>query len=285
MERTHREGKYMKLTAMKSNRNLMIKSWLVVAVLLLMCGGMACAADQPPAAADQPAPDKQPKELLVVDLGGNVTMEFVLVKPGTFMMGEEDNGIHKVTLTKPFYLGKYEVTQEQWEKVMGSNPSHFKGAKNPVETVSWDDCQKFLAKLKEKAHDHQFALPTEAQWEYACRAGSATDPEHLEEFGWGGGGDTTTYPVGGKKPNAWGLYDMHGNVWEWCADWYGRYSTAEQTDPTGPASGRARVLRGGAWGAYRSDMRSASRMGGIPSSCDDGRGLRCVMVVGEASGR
>jgi len=124
---------------------------------------------------------------LVVDLGGNVKMEFVLIRPGTFTMGDAEYEPHKVTLTQPFYLGKYEVTQEQWEKVMGSNPSNFKGAKNPVETVSWDDCQSFLAKLKEKAPGHQFALPTEAQWEYACRAGSATDPDNLGEFSWGGG--------------------------------------------------------------------------------------------------
>ena len=244
----------------------------IVAAFLLWCGATTFAADQP-------APEK-----LVVDLGGNVKMEFVLIRPGTFTMGDAEFEPHKVTLTQPFYLGKYEVTQEQWEKVMGSNPSKFKGAKNPVETVSWDDCQSFLAKLKEKAPGHQFALPTEAQWEYACRAGSATDPDNLAEFGWSGSAGPT-HPVGEKKPNPWGLYDMHGNICEWCADWYGPYPSAAQTDPTGPASGRTRVLRGGYWGDYLNRARSAARLGSKPDNRDDYMGLRCVVVVGGASGR
>jgi len=263
-----------------------MKSLLIAAVLLLICGGMARAADQPPATADKPAPEKPLPELLTVDLGGEVKMELVLVKPGAFTMGEKDSAICRVTLTRPFYLGKYEVTQEQWEKVMGSNPSKFKGAKHPVETVSWDDCQSFLAKLKEKAPGHPFALPTEAQWEYACRAGSTTDPDSWDEWAWGvntAGG--TTHPVGEKKPNPWGLYDMHGNVWEWCADFYGPYPSAAQTNPTGPASGRTRVLRGGSWGGYIGEVRSACRRASRPAEGDDYIGLRCVVVVGGASGR
>ena len=161
----------MTTKAIKLNVGFTMKNLRIVTALLLWCGATTFAADQPAT------------EKLVVDLGDNVTMEFVLVRPGTFTMGDEEAGslfpLRKVTLTQPFYLGKYEVTQEQWEKVIGSNPSNFKGAKNPVETVSWDDCQSFLAKLKEKAPGHQFALPTEAQWEYACRAGSATDPGNL----------------------------------------------------------------------------------------------------------
>ncbi len=258
-----------------------MKSLQIGAALLLLCGVMALAADQP-------APQTQPKESLVVDLGGNVKMEFVLVRPGAFTMGEADTGTRKVTLTQPFYLGKYEVTQEQWEKVMGSNPSKFKGAKNPVEMVSWDDCQTFLAKLKEKAPGHQFALPTEAQWEYACRAGT-TDPvdvnssDSWDACAWAinnSGG--TTHPVGGKKPNAWGLYDMHGNVWEWCADRYGPYPSDAQTDPTGPATGRTRVMRGGGWGGYIAEVRSASRRASRPAEGDDYIGLRLVVEAGGA---
>ena len=137
-----------------------------------------------------------------------------------------------MTITKPFYLGKYEVTQEQWEAVMGSNPSHFKGPKNPVEQVSWDDCQQFLVKLNAKSggQGSKFVLPTEAQWEYACRAGSTgkfcfgDDEKQLGEYAWyeANSGDKT-HPVGEKKPNTFGLHDMHGNVWEWCQDWYGEY--------------------------------------------------------------
>ena len=161
-------------------------------------------------------------------------------------------------ITKPFYLGKYLVTQEQWEAVMGNNPSNFKGPKNPVEEVSWDDCQQFLDKLNDKIGPAEASsqLPSEAQWEYACRAGSTTrycfgdDESGLGEYAWyDGNSGGKTHPVGEKKPNAWGLYDMHGNVWEWCQDWYdgGYYAKSPTDDPTGPATGSNRVNRGGCW--------------------------------------
>ena len=195
---------------------------------------------------------KKRGSLSSVDLDG-VTMEFILIRPGTFTMGS-DKDAHKVTLTKPFYLGKYEVTQEQWEKVMGSNPSRFKGAKNPVEQVSWTDCQSFVAKLQEKVPGQTFRLPTEAEWEYACRAGTTGDycygdgEGSLAEYAWyKSNAKNTTHPVGEKKPNAWGLYDMHGNVWEWCADWYGDYSATAVDDPQGSSSGSHRMIRGGSW--------------------------------------
>jgi formylglycine-generating enzyme required for sulfatase activity len=223
-------------------------------------------------AATQPEfswPEGVPRDL-TVDLDGGVNMEFVLIPAGSFMMGDEkgDSGekpVHKVTITKPFYFGKYEVTQEQWQAVMGSNPSYFKGPKNPVEKVSWEDCQKFVAKLDEKSRSGgaKFGLPTEAQWEYACRAGTTTsysfgdDPKNIGDYAWSGGKSARkTHPVGQKKPNPWGLYDMHGNVWEWCADraalWY--YDHSPANDPVGPSFGDSRVLRGGSYDDPRPDL-------------------------------
>ncbi len=173
---------------------------------------------------------KEPPKKLTADLGGGVKMEMVLIPAGEFKMGSPDSDKdaltlekpqHRVRITKPFYLGKFLVTQEQWEAVMGNNPSQFKGPKNPVEMVSWEDCQKFLGKLNAKSSSGtgKFQLPSEAQWEYACRAGSKTrycfgdDETPLGDYAWyGKNSGNTTHPVGEKKPNAWGLYDMYGNV-------------------------------------------------------------------------
>jgi formylglycine-generating enzyme required for sulfatase activity len=220
-----------------------------------------------------------PKKKLSVDLGGGVAMELVLIRPGAFTMGENE-AAHKVTISKPFYIGRFEVTQEQWEKVMGSNPSNFKGAKNPVENVSWNDSQSFVAKLNEKVPGTTFALPTEAQWEYACRAGNTTDPANLDEVAWhAGNSGSKTHPVGEKKANAWGVHDMLGNVWEWCADWYGDYPKGDVTDPVGPSSGSRRVLRGGSWLNTASYCRSAHRGRTYPSNCNYYCGVRVVVVV------
>ena len=165
---------------------------------------------------------------------------------GGWDLTENEKPQHRVRITKLFYLGKYKVTQEQWEAVMGTNPSMCKGPKNPVDNVSWNDCQDFLGKLnlKSTGHGGKFVLPTEAQWEYACRAGSTTrycfgdNPAQLGDFACCGKNcDRKNIPVGQKKPNAWGLYDMHGPVQEWCADLYGPYHASAVDDPTGPSAG------------------------------------------------
>jgi formylglycine-generating enzyme required for sulfatase activity len=199
-------------------------------------------------------------------------MELVLVPAGEFMMGSADSDKdasvwekpqHRIRITKPFYLGRYLVTQEQWEAVMGNNPSEFKGPKNPVETVSWDDCQRFLGKLNAKsaAGIGSFQLPTEAQWEYACRAGSKTTYCCGDDAWYDANSRGKSHPVGEKKPNAWGLYDMHGNVGECCQDWYeaGYYVHSPMDDPTGAAGGSGRVVRGGNWGTPAGYCRPAFR--------------------------
>ncbi len=209
-----------------------------------------------------------------VELGGGVKLEFVPIRAGTFIMGDAENGpAHEVNITRPFWMGKYKVTQEQWQVLMGNNPSHFKGSKNPVDSVSWEDCQGFLKKLNEKYSHHglTFSLPTEAQWEYACRAGTATRHyfgdalSNMGDYGWlADNSGKMTHPVGEKKPNAWGLYDMYGNVFEWCADWYNHdyYLTSPASDPTGPAVGTTKEIRGGYWES--SEGTSAGRHSSAP---------------------
>ena len=204
-------------------------------------------------------------------------------KPGTFLMGipREETGRYsseiqyEVTLTQGFYLGKYEVTQEQWEKVMGSNPSDHKGAALPVEKVSWGDAMEFCKKLTEVEKEADrlpkgwtYTLPTEAQWEYACRAGTTTaysfgDVITPKQANYERNVGKTT-PVGTYPANAWGFHDMHGNVWEWCLDWYGKYPDGSAIDPVGPSDGSTRVSRGGGWLNYGWLRRSATRYGGTP---------------------
>jgi formylglycine-generating enzyme required for sulfatase activity len=203
-------------------------------------------------------------------------MTFNLILPGTYTMGspEVESGHsgdeiqHQVTLTQPFYLQTTEVTQGQWEAVMGNNPSYFTDCGNdcPVEQVSWEDAQDFIAALNDLG-EGTYRLPTEAEWEYAARAGSTTafangdfSLNNLDAMGWydGNSGDTT-HTVAQKQPNAWGLYDMHGNVLEWCQDRYGNYPSGSVTDPQGPSSGSARVVRGGCWGSHAEYCSSANR--------------------------
>ena len=201
---------------------------------------------------------------------------FWMGSPKSEACRSNDETRHRVRLTQGFWMGKYEVTQRQWEGVMCENPSSFKGADRPVEQVSWDDCQVFVAQIN-AAGQVRVSLPTEAQWEYACRAGTTSpfnfgstlngdmancDGRHPYGF-FNGRYRRETSPVGEYAPNAWGLYDMHGNVWEWCQDWYGDYA-GDATDPTGPASGSDRVVRGGSWLIDAQYCRSAGRYGHGP---------------------
>ena len=201
-------------------------------------------------------------------------------------MGEGGNA-HQVTLTKSFEIGVYEVTQKQYEKVMGGNPSRFKGAQNPVENVSWDDAVDFCRKLSalpgEKIAGYVYRLPTEAEWEYACRAGTTTkysfgdSDSPLGDYAWyDKNSGKTTHPVGQKHPNAWGLYDMHGNVWEWCQDCHADYPSGSVADPTGRSSSSVRGYRGGSWDFSAGNCRSANRFRISPSFRFNFLGFRVV---------
>jgi sulfatase modifying factor 1 len=244
----------------------------------------------------------QPKKEPSKNFTNSIGMKFVWIPPGTFLMGSpkeeegrEDNETqHKVTLSKGFYMGVSLVTQEQWQAVMGNNPSEFEGEKNlPVERVSWDMCQEFIKKLRDK--DKKFyRLPTEAEWEYSCRAGTTT-PFHFGEtistqqanydgnFVYGNGNKGVfrekTMPVNTFPGNAWGLHDMHGNVWEWCQDWHSNYPKNDVVDPQGPGKGEGRVLRGGGWYENPRRCRSAYRDWYIPNHRNYNCGLRVCFFV------
>ncbi len=228
------------------------------------------------AVASAPRPTGEPGERRT--FGG---VEYVWIAPGRFTMGMASDDIgrssgasrHEVVLTKGFWLGVHEITQAQWEAVMAGNPSHFRGPNLPVDQVSWDDVQDFISKLNARVGD-AVRLPTEAEWEYACRSGTKTPfscGKNLSDGeancdGTGGYGAAregvfreTTTPIGSFPANAWGLHDMHGNVWEWCEDWHGEYRKGSATDPKGPDTGRYRVLRGGSWRSAPSACRSGNR--------------------------
>ncbi|MBX7222623.1 MAG: formylglycine-generating enzyme family protein [Blastocatellia bacterium] len=215
-------------------------------------------------------------------------MKFVLIPAGSFQMGaassdyNDERPVHHVTISQPFYLGKYQVTQREWREVMGNNPSYFKGDDLPVEQVSWEDVQEFIKKLN-GGGDGEYRLPSEAEWEYACRAGTMGDyAGQLGEMGWyAENSGNQMHPVGQKKPNGWGLYDMHGNVWEWCQDWWdaGYYAKSPPIDPTGPPGGSSRVIRGGGWYYRAVDCRSASRDWGTPAGRNHNLGFRLVRTA------
>ncbi len=268
----------------------------ILIVLLLgwqwfgVSGGGGSAASPP---TEPEAPKKQIMESensLRFDLGDGVMLEMVPIPAGSFRMGDEqgqaeEKPVHKVTLSQPFYLGKFEVTQQQWKAVMGRLWSHFPGDENPVDRISWQHCQEFIAKLNETfaGQGVSFFLPTEAQWEYACRAGNSglygfgNGPAQLGEYAWfEANAEGKTHPVGQKLPNAWGLYDMHGNVLEWCADWYAEdyYRQSPAVDPAGPSEGSHRILRGGSWSDGPFYCRSASRYCLPPWFCVSCYGFR-----------
>lgn len=220
-----------------------------------------------------------------------LNLEMVLIPAGTFMMGSpesedrpwDNETQHKVTLTKPFYLGKFTITQEQWKLVVGNNPSQTKGAKLPVTDVSWDDCQDFIKKLNANSSGG-YRLPTESEWEYACRAGKTTaysfgdniTPKDANYF------DSTigkTLAGGSYTPNAFGLYDMHGNVHEWCEGWYEKYLVEPVTDPKGPATGEKKVLRGGSFGTLDAKVRSSFRFIFSPSGQYFDFGFRLARTI------
>lgn len=219
----------------------------------------------------------------------NVTFTMKSVAGGTFSMGSNDSEaysdekpVHRVTLSN-FMIGETEVTQELWEIVMGENPSNFKGAKKPVERVSWDDCQKFIKKLNSLT-DEQFRLPTEAEWEFAARGGNKSKgykypgSSTVGNVAWYyDNSGSTTHDVKTKTANELGLYDMSGNVGEWCNDWYGSYSSGSQNNPQGATSGSYRVIRNGCWGDDAWYCRVSFRSYTTPSDCLNILGLRLAL--------
>jgi formylglycine-generating enzyme required for sulfatase activity len=220
---------------------------------------------------------------------------FVKIAPGCFQMGgnasfketlKAELPAHRVCIEKAFYLGETEVTQAQWTAVMGSNPSKFNVGVHPVERVSWDDTQEFIKRLNEHESSAVYRLPTEAEWEYAARAGSdalysfGDNANNLSKYAWYGneGYGGRTSPVRYKQPNAWGLYDMQGNVWEWVQDWYSDsyYANSPENDPKGPETGKFKVYRGGSWVAKAANLRTSIRFSGLPNSRSRDIGFRLV---------
>ena len=273
----------------------------LMAAAILLCAG--CATDKVGETTDQP-------KNMTIDLGKGVKMKLVLAPAGTFMMGSKfspaenakrydcpekyfalESPRHKVTITKPFYIGVYEITQPQYVAVMGSGalPWLYQEQKKPkmltklgpdypASWVHWHEAMEFCSKLS-KTLGRKVSLPTEAQWEYACRAGTETafcfgdDPSKLSEYGWwienelGDDGERFGTRAGGlKKPNAWGLYDMHGNVWEWCRDWFDKdfYASGNTVDPVNTKEAKCATCRGGSWYNPNHILRSASRNNWYP---------------------
>ena len=268
----------------------MKKSLVAMFVVLLLAG---CGGEEEKTKVVE-EDESTSKPFTIADL----SMEMLWVKPGTFEMGSplgeakrrDNETLHTVTLTSGFYLGKHEVKQAQWQEVMGSNPSRYKGGNRPVESVSWTEVTAFCDKLTELERKAgrlpagmSYQLPTEAQWEYACRAGTKTafsfgDSLTSGQANINGGPRGMTFHVGQYAANPWGFHDMHGNVMEWCHDYYGEdyYKQSPEQDPRGPASGDLRVLRGGSWYFNSRDTRSASRNRNDAYYRDVNNGFRLV---------
>jgi formylglycine-generating enzyme required for sulfatase activity len=228
-------------------------------------------------------------------------MQLALIPPGTFSMGADDGNarrmpVHGVRISQPFFMSAFEVTNAQWKRVMGGVPSQWQEDDHPVEHVSWDDATDFCRRLSELPGERTlgrvYRLPTEAEWEYACRAGTTTryffgdDPSRLGDYGWfTDNADSMTHPVGLKAPNPWGLYDMHGNVGEWCGDWFGSYPSGAVTDPSGPPEGTMRVRRGGGWISHADDCVLVNRIVNGPLYSSNRVGLRVVLTWASAETR
>ena len=272
--------------------------WAAVRINLLYTqvgGASSRYAFVVPVVLEMKEPELSVKTPISLDLGNGITLEFVHIPAGTFDMGskpnekfrDDDEGpVRSVQITQAFYLGKYEITQSQYTAVMGENPSYHRGSNLPVESVSWDDAIAFCKCLSQKI-GRSVRLPTEAEWEYACRAGTDTGYywcNHTSfsqtfDYAWSSqNGIEGTHGVGQKKPNQWGLYDMAGNVWEWCADWYAdSYEKASFVDPKGPGSGKYRVLRGGSWDYSAVRCLSANRSWDPPSDRRSNYGFRVAL--------
>ena len=246
---------------------------------------IAALAAAPPAAAAAAA---EPSKTWANTLG----MAFVLIPAGSFEMGSEsgdadEQPVQPVTIDKPFYVGQFEVTQAQWHAVMENDPSQFTDDPNrPVESVSWNDAQEFIAKLNTMEPGATYRLPTEAEWEYAARAGSTAayafggDAAQLDAYAWyADNAGNTTHPVGEKQPNAWGVHAMHGGVWEWVQDRYGPYPSETVTESVGPPPGNRRVIRGGSWLSPAEDCRAASRSHAHPTFRGANVGFRLVRTI------
>jgi formylglycine-generating enzyme required for sulfatase activity len=217
-------------------------------------------------------------------------MQFVRIPPGTFMMGcsagdsgcyPEEKPVHRVVITRAFEIGKYLVTQQEYSAIVGKTPSYFRGANLPVDSVSWEDARKFCEAFNDMQNDYRYRLPTEAEWEYAARGGNnSAQYGVLDEVAWSRtNSDGKTHPIGGKKPNGFGMYDTLGNLWEWVQDWYGLdyYHNSPEADPKGPESGEYRILRGGSWrGVARGPARVSSRYILRPGVRSNVLGFRCV---------
>ena len=249
--------------------------------------GERLAEDQPEIPSESSKPVKKGPEASAIN------MEFVLVQGGCYQMGDgfgdgyaDERPVHEVCVND-FYMGKYDVTQGQWKEIMGNNPSEFNrcGDSCPVENISWNDTQEFIGKLMQRIGKN-YRLPTEAEWEYAARSGGkkekwagTSNESELGEYAWydlNSGG--RTHPLGQRKPNGLGLYDMNGNVWEWCQDLYDEnyYKNSPKNNPAGPNSGTNRVLRGGSWFNGSGDTRSENRLSIIPDYRDSNDGFRLV---------
>jgi len=280
--------------------------WALACLVAIGATGWCLGAEPTPAVAPLTAAAAQAAQRAwaeylkqPVQRTDSLGVKLSLIPPGQFTMGSpkdeewhrDDEVQHRVTMTKAFYLGSTEVTQRQWKALMGDNPSFFTDSDDlPVETVTWEQAMTFCRKLSAK-EDASYRLPTEAEWEYACRAGTVT-PFHngetitTDQANYDGnntyaGGPKgvfreTTTPAGSFATNPWGLHDMHGNVWEWCADWYGEYPASEVRDPTGPAEGDRRIFRGGCWINFPAVCRSANRAKVVPVSWHFHLGFRVV---------